>query len=232
MACILCRHLRWSLYREKPGYAAAEQRLYSDARNWGSNSDKLFHADMQQDKIYESWALWNTDRVKAFKAFLALAEAGSAWSMQEVASAYRHGWGVGTDLKQAEHWARAAYGSGSDVGLLDSARLALARGDKAAARTILEEGVGKSLPAAMTELGDLEIKEGRAAVAKPLLEGAAELGDIIAPIILARAMVLGRYGIRAIPQGVRLSRQTAEKISDEIEATRARVSDSTRRRSD
>jgi TPR repeat protein len=214
--------LIWSLRREKPDWVAEAENLDSELSSQGTNSDALFKEDRDPVRLRDIYELRTSRPADAFSQFLALAEDGSVWSMIQVGYAYEAGLGTQRDRVQAEKWYLKAYEAGADFGLLRSSALAFKRGDIARARAILNDGIAKGLPQAMTDLAAMELRLSRTEEARGrarlLYEQAIALGDLSAKIFYARAMAHGRFGLKLIPTGIRGLLATAKEVGAAIDA--------------
>jgi TPR repeat protein len=206
MHCIICQFLEWLIERESPGRVADLKQQVRAQEYRGLNSDALFQVETDQARLRELYELWEIDPGRAFSEFLALAEEGSVWSMQQVAAALESGLGGAVDPTRAEEWYRRAFERGSDMGLLRAGYLAFMRGAVDEARNILSGGAERGLAAAMRLLAEIELRvEGRYARSKAriLFERAIELGDPIARVKFTRARAYGYFGLKEIPAGIR-----------------------------
>ena len=225
MACVLCRWLRRSIGRDDPLWLKASDQVQSDILFADWNTNALFEADADPVRLRELAALWQKSPDEAFPRFLALAEAGSVWSMIRVAHGYSKGHGVARDEEAAERWCTAAFfEGGSDYGLIYGAKLARRRGDVSKARRLLEAGAERGPLQAKVDLADLildgpKAREGRDR-ARSLYE-AAIAGDCLpARAAMAKAMALGRFGWRAIPEGLSRLRESLHIYDGLVEAKR------------
>lgn len=90
------------------------------------------------------------------------------------------------------------------------------------AEAILEAGVARGLTTAMTYLAWMELTLSRTeesrSRARSLYERAIAFGDLYAQMSFARAMTLDRFGLRAIPAGIRRLFKAAVEISVQVDA--------------
>ena len=208
-------------------WLAAADQVSSEMQFGGWNTDALFEADADPLRLRELATLWESSPHEAFSQFLALAEAGSVWSMIRVGCGYCLGLGVKRDRASAERWFDAAFGRGSDYGLIWSARIARSRGDVAKAVGVLKVGVERGLPDAMVDLANLEMRKARTQEdrnrARRLYDTAIEKGHLPARAALARAMARGAFGWRSIPEGIRGLRASCKAYRDAIDARKDRL---------
>jgi len=219
---MIARGLRKRFRQWLLGSAWSEAWDQTTLEMWGGhwNTDDLFKADADQERLREFAALWESNPRDAFPEFVALAEAGSVWSMVRIGCGYRDGLGVRRDKRCAERWFDAAFDRGSDYGLIWSARMARSRGDFAKAKATLSVGVERCLLPAMVALAGLEIKTAKSSEdrerARSLLESAIANGFLPAKRAYACAMAHGAFGWRNIPEGFRRSRALVKVESDAV----------------
>ena len=222
MRCLLCRYLRWSISRDDPGWVEKADELETEFLFYGLNNGDLFNADADVTRLRQAFEMWRSNPVEAFTGFLVLAEGGSVWSMIQVGVAYESGRGVPLDRIRAEEWYRKAYEQGSDLGLVRAGYLTFKRGDIAEAKTILSVGVSRGLTPAMRYLAWMELrlskKEDARGRARALYEQAIASGDLAARMLFARSMVRGRFGLRAIPAGIRSLLAAGKEVVAQVNA--------------
>jgi TPR repeat protein len=215
MKCILCKMC-------ETAHAAVDARL----RAWLNkhmNSVAIWERETDQERISHAHSLVMTDPIHAFKEYLALAEQGSVWGMANVGTLFQRGIGTPADLTQAEKWYRRAYEGGSDYGLIWLGQLYANSHQYAKAEEVFRMGVERGCVPAMLRLAwvyskspDWRQKHGDALT---LLEQASAADDLSAKGFLANAMARGWFGLRCIPEGIRLifrvSDEMAELIKDD-----------------
>ncbi len=117
MRCLICEVFWRFIDSDPPGWVATYRRELGP--DWvAGNGDALWAKEHEPDRLRAAYALWNSDPGRAFREFLACAEAGSVWSMSQVAWAYSEGKGTAVDLSAAEAWNRRAFEGGSDNAML------------------------------------------------------------------------------------------------------------------
>ena len=91
ISCVLCHWLRRLVGRDDPTWLRAADQLRSEILFGEWNTDTVFEADADPARLRELATLWDKNPGEAFPQFLALAEAGSVWSMIRVGFGYRIG---------------------------------------------------------------------------------------------------------------------------------------------
>lgn len=214
---------RW-LANGDPGWFAAAQGKLDELKHQGTNADGVFEADPSLDAVRQAYMLWETNPSQALDEFTRMAEGGSVASMVQVGWAHEQGEGTPVDSAVAERWYSRASECGSDEGLLRSGHLAFARGDAARARAVLEPAVARGLTPAMRYLAQVELELVRTDDARDraraLLERAIAFGDVQARLNLSKAMLRGRFGLRAIPEGWRSYRRAIGEVTAQLDAER------------
>ncbi len=201
-----------------------------------TNDSAVLESDPHEERARNAAALLKTDPDTAFPILLALAEAGSVWSMLQVAFCYLEGRGVEPSAASAEEWYRRAFEGGSQRALLDYCAVLGRRGDLDLREAAYSAGAAKDWAPALCGLAQVRMMRSKsrrtAREVRPLVERAAELGkpggEVVArqendvgPIrpsrhraraaddVEARHGFARRAGIGtlAAPEGVRRSRQ-------------------------
>jgi TPR repeat protein len=139
---------------------------------------------------------------------------GSVWSMANVGNLFEYGNGTARDLAQAEKWYLRAYEAGSDYGLIWLGHLYQQSGRYEQARVVFQAGVARGFVPAMVRLA-LSYRNSpdwpqRRDEARMLLERGSAAGDFSAKRFLAAGMTGGWFGVRHIPDGIRLLLSAAE----------------------
>jgi len=159
--------------------------------------------------------LRRSDPEAAFPQFLGLAERGSVWSMLCVGWMYMVGVGVAADATLGEHWYRLAFEGGCQRAQLDLGKFYGSRADFDAYEKIFEVDVAEHWAPAMYYRAMLKLAQpktrARREEARVLLEAASALGDVGAQWALGRMMARGRFGLRRIRRGFRLSMDACKK---------------------
>jgi TPR repeat protein len=175
------------------------------ARSW--DWDALSYDPQKADAI-EAAALSENHPSIAFQRWLAAAEKGSGWCMREVGRCYYHGIGVAQDTSRAEEWFRRSFEAGSQLGMLECAKLAHSRDDFAECEAIYSVGAARTWAPALFGLAWSLLKQSKKREtylrALPLLEGAAALGSPAAKRFLSLYMAKGYFGLLKIPRGLGL----------------------------
>ena len=227
IACVLCKWLRRLIGRDDPTWLEAADQLRSEILFGDWNADALFEADADPARLRDLATLWDENPREAFPHFLALAEAGSVWSMIRVGFGYSLGLGVARDPGRAERWFTAAFEGGSDHGLIWGARAARKRGDLAKAKRLLEVGVLRGPLQATVDLAGLILDIGKSREerdrARSLYEAAMDKGYLPAQGEFALSMAAGGFGWRAIPEGIRRLREHVKASDGLIDARKRQL---------
>ncbi|MGQ0589217.1 MAG: hypothetical protein ACT4N8_06760 [Sphingosinicella sp.] len=154
----------------------------------------------------------DADPEAAFRMLLEAAEAGSAWATEAVARHYHAGTVVAADFDHAaDHYYRAIC-AGSWLATIGYARLLAEHGDADESEAVLEDGVRQDFVPAYFWLARLRYDRSPTRATcreiRSLLDYAAKRGHPDAKQTLGRLMMKGKFGIFAIPRGLRLLFET------------------------
>lgn len=158
-----------------------------------------------------------TDPSSAFQLYLEAAEAGSVWSLRKVGWHYWTGTGVAANPHRALDYYHRAICGGSWIATIHYARLLAELGHYDACERTLQNGVASDFIPAYFWLAWFRYEQSKTSKmrreVRPLLEYAAEKGHPDAIRLLARWMVLGKFGLGDIPRGCRLLAQGAASFA-------------------
>jgi TPR repeat protein len=201
--------------RDKSGSPRQKLVAWFDTQ---ANNVAIMEREADPAAIHRAYDLLKTDPAESFRQFLALAEGGSVWSMAHVGNLFEYGPGIALDLVQAENWYLRAYQAGSDYALIWLGDLYQKSRRYRQAQAVFRTGVERSFVPAMFRLAwsywnspDWPQKRDEAMA---LLERGAAAGDLSAKRFLAAAMTRGRFGLRHIPDGIRLLLSVAEEMAN------------------
>ena len=184
------------------------------------NSVAIMEREVDPALVYRAHDLLETDPAESFRQYHALAENGSVWSMAAVGQMFALGTGTARDLLQAEKWYLSAYRAGSDSGLMLLGDLYQESGRYQKAQEVFRAGVDRGFAPAMLYLASTYRNSPdwpqRREESLALLERGAAAGDLFARRYLAGGMTRGWFGLRHIPNGVRLLFSTADEMADLI----------------
>jgi hypothetical protein len=128
------------------------------------------------------------------------------------------GTGTARDLAQAEKWYLRAYEAGSDYGLIWLGHLYQESRQYEKAQEVFRSGVDQGFVPAMLRLASSYWNSPnwpqRRDEALTLLEHGSAAGDLSARRYLAVGMTRGWFGLRRIPDGIRLVFSTAEDLAN------------------
>jgi TPR repeat protein len=204
LICKICDHF-WNVVSAR-----------SDAwERAASNEDQLIseESDQSRDLIERAAEIEETDPSSAFQLYRQAAEAGSVWSLEKIGWHYWTGTGVAADPHLALEYYHRAICGGSWIATIHYARLLAELGHYDLSERTLENGVASDFVPAYYWLAWYRYERSETTKVcrevRPLLEYAAEKGHPRAKLLLARWMVLGKFGLRHIPRGFRLVVQAA-----------------------
>ncbi len=180
-------------------------------REWeyGRANDKaLWERETEPELLNEAWQLREQDPESTFQVYLAHAELGSVWSMDQLGRCYLKGIGVTSDLNLAEAWYRRAAEAGSQHGMLACNTLLFRRGDFDACELILDPAAKANWSPALYWLARVRFEKSHSKTTmlqvRALLERAAADDCPGAQWWLGLLLGRGRYGLADIPRGLRL----------------------------
>jgi TPR repeat protein len=199
-------------------------RLWAKSEAWErarSNDSDLWAEEPARNRelIEQAYETHKTDPAAAFRLYLEAAEAGSAWAMEAVAWHYETGSAVPADFDKAQDYYRRAIGAGSWMATIHYARLLADHGHHDICESVLKDGVSSDFVPACFWLARLRYERCRRRKPnpeiRPMLEHAAKAGHPAAQVMLARLMILGKFGLRAIPAGFKLGLRGAFRSATE-----------------
>jgi TPR repeat protein len=201
-----------------PSAAAVKDLFWLETYEWEdaqAEDEETWQAERDKERVLKAITLNEHGEVgQAFELWLRLAEAGSVWSMGQVACWYEFGTGVSPDLAKAEEWYRRAAVGGLRLATLRYAALVRGRRDYARVEAIFSSDFFRDWPPAWFWLAYSRLRQSNRRAdymrALPLLERASMSGCPIAKLLLAQWMTWGRFGIRNIPRGLRLKWEYSE----------------------
>ena len=168
----------------------------------GSEDDDL------RDRLTQAHALFAVDAGSGFEAFHELANERSPHAINMMGELYLRGLGVPQDRQEAERWFRWASELGWRRGVLNYGRALVRRRDLDAAEAVFAASAKDDWAPASYWLAWVQLRRswGRKALARarPLLERALEQGSPAARLLLGGLLIMGRYGLREVPRGLRL----------------------------
>lgn len=226
--CRLCEYLRLTASSE---YLAKERRFYDSVENWEvekSGGWEVYEPDNKpiSKKMDEAYALLDGDRVAARTMFLDLANLGSVWSMYMTGWFYEFSADNWHDEEQALTWYHKAVCGGSWTATLAYAALLEKRGNFEDADAVLMDGVNVGFMPAVYRLAKLRYENSpsraTAQSVRHLLDSAISEGHPAAEVYLGRLMLLGKFGLRRIPEGWRRISAGFDKFSEHLDQAAAK----------
>lgn len=188
-----------------------EREHSNDWELWCEDSDENRHL------IEQAHALRDSDPETAFRLYLQAADAGSVWAMQVAGRHYHTGTFVAADFGRAQEHYRRAIDAGSWMATITYAELLASHGHFAECDQILEDGIRSDFVPAFFGLARLRYRRSGSRRTcreiRPLLEHAAAHGHPGAKPFLATLQLLGKFGLREIPAGLRTLRDSFEEMA-------------------
>ena len=187
-------------------------RLWEESDDWErahSNESELWSEESQHSRelIKKASAALDTDSAAAFRLHLEAAEARSIWCMERVGWHYQTGTGIAADPRKALEYFHQAISAGSWMATIYYARALAELGHFNESDRVLEAGVASGFVPASFWFAWLRYDRSKTREVcrevRPLLEFAANRGHPAAKLILARWMLLGRFGLREVLPGLR-----------------------------
>ena len=216
LASMACRMCVWLCDR----FCPPEPSFWSVSRQW----EEAYSQEWEpRDESVERWTrgteaarLVEIDPEAALALFIALADEGSTYAMRCVGTLFQGTHGIATNLECAEDYFRRGVSAGSWSSTLSLAILLYKRGAHGEWPSILADGVDKGfIPSFFRQaLYTYRLNPSRkvAEEVRPLMLKAAEAGHPGAEAALARWTARGRFGIRKVPEGVRMVRAVLSRI--------------------
>lgn len=229
--CRICAKLRrWFGIEPELSCEALWRSHREQSDDWErahSNHDELWWRDSDRNRalIEEAAERQDADPQAAFRMLVEAAEAGSPQAMESVGWHYHSGTVVAADFDRAADYYHRAIGAGSWMATIAYARLLEEHGHFDDCETVLRDGVQLDFVPAYFWLARLRYERSTTRATcreiRPLLDYAAKQGHPGAKLTLARLMVKGRFGILAIPRGLRLLRETMPPVPSRPDAAAA-----------
>ncbi|HYN46865.1 MAG TPA: hypothetical protein VES64_09250 [Allosphingosinicella sp.] len=213
--------LRWLGMEPRLSCEAILRSHWNESDDWErahSNDDELWWKDSDRNRalINEAYGRQDADPEGAFTMFVEAAEAGSPRAMETVGSYYETGTVVTADFDQAAYHYSRAIGAGSWMATIAYARLLATHGDVDRCEAVLRDGVELDFVPAHFWLAWLRYERtptrATCRAIRPLLDYAANQGHPGAKKTLGTLMTEGKFGLLAIPKGLRLLSQTMPPI--------------------
>jgi hypothetical protein len=231
--CRICARLRrWLGIDRELSCEALWKSHFDQSHAWeraNSNEDELWWKDSDRNRalVEEGYARSEADPEAAFRIHREAAEAGSAAALHVVAWHYHTGTVVAADFERAADYYRRAIEKGSWMATIGYARLLADHGHFDECEGILRDGVRLDFVPAFFWLAQLRYERAPTRATcreiRPLLDYAAERGHPGAKQTLGRLLVKGRFGVLAIPRGIRFLRETMPPILRHREASADRL---------
>jgi TPR repeat protein len=181
----------------------------SDWERTHSNENELCAGESDEARalVAQASSLSDSDPAAALQLYKKAADAGSVWAMEMAGRYYDIGKGVPADFGHAQEYYYRALCAGSWMATIKYARLLERHGYHDYWPNVLEDGVRADFIPAFYWLAWFRYKHAKNAgerrAVRPLLEHAAAAGHPGAEVLLIRSLLLGRFGIRGVVEGIR-----------------------------
>jgi TPR repeat protein len=216
MTCRLCA---WLCDRLCPPDANGNpwRAAYDWEEHYASDWEPAEEGDDLRRRWHEAENLVDENPARALAIYVELAEAGSPFSMLRAGRLYEDGHGTEPDPAVAEDYYRRALSAGSWRATIRYADLLFKRGAHDKWPSTLGDGVQKGFIPSCFWLAWYHYKRmpsrRSAREVRPLLEAGVEAGHPGAIMLLARWTASGKFGVRKIPDGLRMIRTLAQSYS-------------------
>ena len=210
MACKLCRWLAGHFSKTEESLCSStwrelddwERSYLTETDGFGAEPEAGAHLMRSASELHEH------DPEAAFKMYQDAAAAGSALAIEVIGWHHETGTVLPMDIQEAERTYHRAICAGSWSATLRYAKLLARRGDAAGCENVLRDGVELEFIPAFFWLAWYRYKSrptrATAREIAPLLEHADARGHPMARKLLGALMVRGKFGIRQIPNGLRI----------------------------
>jgi TPR repeat protein len=199
LRCVLCESCCKEFWKRSSDWERAHA---NESELWSDQSDEA------RELVAQARSLSDSDPAAALELYKKAADAGSVWAMEMTGRYYDIGKGVPEDFGQAQEYYYRALCAGSWMATIKYARLLERHGYHDYWSNVLEDGVRADFIPAFYWLAWFRYKHAKSAeerrAVRPLLEHAAAAGHPAAEVLLIRSLLLGRFGLRGIPEGMRL----------------------------
>jgi TPR repeat protein len=195
-----------SLWEQSDAWERAQSNEFD---LWSQSTDE------NRARLVSANAISKADPQAAFRIFSDLADTGMAYAMETVAYQYEWGIGVAPDFEQAQAYYRRAIEAGSWMATIKFAALLAHQGHFDVCEAYLGDCVEDDFVPSYFWLAWYRLKQSSSRKTcreiRPLLERAAEAGHPAAERLLARLKLLGKFGLREIPQGFKETTKIIER---------------------
>lgn len=207
-----CRICAWLCNWLCSDAALGREGFWARTTQWErdqSNEYELWLEDSERNRELnrQAAALESSDPEAALRLRLEAAEAGSVWAMEVVGWHYEAGTLVAADFGKAQEYYYRALSAGSWMATIRYARLLYDHGHFEHCEAVLQDGVRVDFAPSGFWLARYRHQQAPTRKTcrdvRPLLERAAAQGHPAAELLLARWTILGRFGMREIPEGFR-----------------------------
>lgn len=209
---MICNICDWINRRFGSKYESHCDRLWAKVDAWErdqSNESDLWsrESDPHLDLMEQASAVHDDNPHSAFQIYRRAADSGSPFAIQMVGWHYHTGTCVAADFELAQDHYYRAICAGSWMATILYARLLAEHGHFDACERVLEDGVRADFIPAYYWFARLRLKRSASRKScteiRPMMEYAADRGHPAARLHLAVLQLMGKYGLRQIPAGLR-----------------------------
>lgn len=197
-------------------------RLYN-WESWATNDVDYWWDKPDAERLMAVSALWDSNPIAAFHGYRELADEGCVHALIWQGQCYSHGHGTKADFDAAYACYTRAMNEGSWIATRDIATLLYEHGHFEECEEHLEYAIQHDFIPAYYWLARYRIYRSETLTifreVRPLLEHAAAEGHPGAKRYLAILMMLGIFGIREIPRGIRMMRESVKEVREYHEAS-------------
>lgn len=185
--------------------------------SWATNAEDHWWDKPEAERLIAVVDLWDSDPAAAFQSYKELADEGSIHAMIWLGHCYDRGHGTEASFDNAYDSYQRAIDAGSWIATLDKAALLFNHERFDECEACLKEGIECEFIPAFYWLAWYRIKRSKTLATydsvKPLLTRAASEGHPQARGFLAISMMLGKFGWREIPLGIKKTREELSQFS-------------------
>jgi TPR repeat protein len=179
--------------------------------SWATSDEDHWWDKPEAERLLAVIDLWDSDPAAAFNSYKELADEGSIHAMIWLGHCYDRGHGTEASFEKAYNSYQRAIDAGSWIATLDMAALLFKHERFDECEALLTEGIECHFIPAFYWLAWYRIQRSKTRATydavKPLLTRAACEGHPQARGFLAVSMMLGKFGWREIPRGIKKTRE-------------------------
>jgi TPR repeat protein len=211
---------RWFAKSRPRSSDEVDKAVWDHSFNWEAWETEVDYwwDQPEAEELMAVGKLFDTEPAAAFQKYRELADNGCVQAMICVGYCYRYGLGTEANFDQAYAGYSLAVEAGSWIATRDMAEFLYNNGNYAECEEHLNEGMRCDFISAYFWLAWYRILRSytpeTCREARPLLEHAAAEGHPHAEKYLAALMIKGKFGIREIPSGLKMLRNSLKRFSE------------------